>query len=251
MRDKPVAGPVVLVMITTALVVSLHRLGDVTGLSIDWSNPIVWADTTTAEEIVGGCARQLGLVIGYWVLLTVVVSVLSHGPHRPRWVALVTLPAVRRVVDRALAATVVVSMATTTLPAALAEPPPPIVAEAQADGIPVPHITMTEFLATEPGKPNVGAQPVPVPIAIPTLSPVGGTVGAEPPSSHIVHPGENLWRIAAEHLADELGREPDNRSVAEYWRRLIAANRPTLRSGDPNLIYPGEVLLLPDAPDSP
>ena len=100
MRDKPVAGPVVLVMITTALVVSLHRLGDVTGLSIDWSNPIVWADTTTAEEIVGGCARQLGLVIGYWVLLTVVVSVLSHGPHRPRWVALVTLPAVRRVVDR-------------------------------------------------------------------------------------------------------------------------------------------------------
>jgi nucleoid-associated protein YgaU len=38
---------------------------------------------------------------------------------------------------------------------------------------------------------------------------------------------------------------PTNREVAEYWRKVIDANRDRLRSGDPNLIYPGEEIILP------
>ncbi|MDJ0954257.1 MAG: LysM domain-containing protein [Acidimicrobiia bacterium] len=251
MKGKAATVPVVLVMATTALVLALHQLGNVTGLSIDWSNPAGWADTATAEAMVGGCARQLGLFIGYWVLLTVVVSVLSHGPRRPRWVELITVPAVRRMVDRALAATMALSIVTTSLPAALAEPPPPIVSEAHTDGIPVPHITMVDVDAPKPDKHDAGSDTVSVPIRIPTPSLGDATARIAQTGSHVVQRGENLWTIAAMHLATELGDEPDGRSVGEYWRLVVAANRLTLRSGDPNLIYPGEVLSLPDIPGSP
>ena len=55
-------------------------------------------------------------------------------------------------------------------------------------------------------------------------------------------PGDNLWTIAR----GALGGTAADAEVAPYWNALIAANRSRLRSGDPNLIYPGEVLGLPD-----
>ena len=58
-----------------------------------------------------------------------------------------------------------------------------------------------------------------------------------PPRTHIVEPGENLWSIA-ESVA---GRN----NLLPYWRALVAQNDATLRSGDPNLIFPGEILTLP------
>jgi hypothetical protein len=33
--------------------------------------------------------------------------------------------------------------------------------------------------------------------------------------------------------------------VTRYWLRVVEANRPNLRSGDPDLIYPGEIVILP------
>jgi nucleoid-associated protein YgaU len=56
----------------------------------------------------------------------------------------------------------------------------------------------------------------------------------------VINRGEHLWSIAASHLGD--GTIAD---VAPYWRRLIAHNRARLRSGDPDLVYPGEVVELP------
>jgi nucleoid-associated protein YgaU len=54
--------------------------------------------------------------------------------------------------------------------------------------------------------------------------------------------------IAREHLSQQRGGgsgAPTNREVAEYWHRVIEANRDRLRSGDPDLIYPGEEIILP------
>jgi len=50
--------------------------------------------------------------------------------------------------------------------------------------------------------------------------------------------GDNLWRIAATAAGHE--------DIADYWRRLITANAGLLRSGDPDLIYPGEQIVLPE-----
>jgi nucleoid-associated protein YgaU len=60
-----------------------------------------------------------------------------------------------------------------------------------------------------------------------------------------VRAGDSLWLIARARLTDASGRAPGETEVANYWRAVIAANRPTLRSGDPSLIYPGEILVLP------
>ena len=63
---------------------------------------------------------------------------------------------------------------------------------------------------------------------------------------HTVVVGDNLWSIAAAELARRSSRaELSNASIAEYWGRLIASNRMQLRSGNPNLIFPGERVTLP------
>ena len=59
------------------------------------------------------------------------------------------------------------------------------------------------------------------------------------PISVIVEPGDHLWKISEQHL------EGTRRAVANYWLNVIEVNTPTLRSGDPDLIYPGEVISLP------
>ena len=58
--------------------------------------------------------------------------------------------------------------------------------------------------------------------------------------------GDNLWTIASAELARRSGGVPTDREVARYWLQVIAANRATLRSGDPNLIYPDEIVELPN-----
>jgi nucleoid-associated protein YgaU len=60
--------------------------------------------------------------------------------------------------------------------------------------------------------------------------------------------GDNLWAIARDHLSRQRSGgsgEPTNHEVAAYWLKVVQANRDRLRSGDPDLIYPGERVTLP------
>jgi len=71
---------------------------------------------------------------------------------------------------------------------------------------------------------------------------------APPPagaSTVVVVRGDHLWKISERHLGSVLGREATASQITPYWRRVIEVNRGSLRSGDPNLIYPGEVVTLP------
>lgn len=67
----------------------------------------------------------------------------------------------------------------------------------------------------------------------------------ESADSYTVVPGDNFWAIAKAQVEANLGREATNTEVANYWVILIDANRSTIRSGDPDLIFPGEVFTLP------
>jgi hypothetical protein len=65
--------------------------------------------------------------------------------------------------------------------------------------------------------------------------------------------GDSLWTIARDHLAEVRGRraaELSDREIAAYWVRVVAVNRGGVRSGDVDLIYPGEVVELPRVPRS-
>ncbi|MSO79645.1 MAG: hypothetical protein EXQ79_08555 [Acidimicrobiia bacterium] len=79
-----------------------------------------------------------------------------------------------------------------------------------------------------------------------TKTPV--VVPAAAATSYTVVAGDNFWEISARHLAAETGRERgalSTNDIVEYWVRVCNANRDRIRSGDVNLIDPGEVVELP------
>lgn len=59
-----------------------------------------------------------------------------------------------------------------------------------------------------------------------------------------VKPGDNLWSISREALAEHDDAVTDE-EIVTFWQEVIADNQDDLRSGDPNLIYPGEVIAIP------
>jgi nucleoid-associated protein YgaU len=64
--------------------------------------------------------------------------------------------------------------------------------------------------------------------------------------AHVVVAGDNLWQIARAEVIRASGSDrPANARIAPYWQQVVEANRSTLRSGDPSLIFPGEVVTLP------
>jgi len=72
-----------------------------------------------------------------------------------------------------------------------------------------------------------------------------GVVTDETETTVVVENGDHLWKISASHLDDALGRPAEDGEIAPFWRSVIESNRDDLRSGDPDLIYPGEVVVLP------
>ena len=83
------------------------------------------------------------------------------------------------------------------------------------------------------------------------VPPVAHDQSKVPPSTVVAERGDNLWDLAAAALARATGRERaalDEGEIARYWSVVCDANRATVRSGDVNLIYPGEVLVLPSWP---
>jgi nucleoid-associated protein YgaU len=83
------------------------------------------------------------------------------------------------------------------------------------------------------------------PVGESSFVPIGlNTVDRNLPSV-VVEDGDHLWKISQAHLDQVLGKPATADEVDPYWRSLIEANRDRLVSGDPNLIYPGEVVVLP------
>jgi hypothetical protein len=71
-----------------------------------------------------------------------------------------------------------------------------------------------------------------------------GSVGSDPRLRH-VESGDNLWSIAEEVMTAR-GGDPDVRTIADYWLRLIERNRHNLADPDnPDLLFRGQWLDLP------
>jgi nucleoid-associated protein YgaU len=61
-----------------------------------------------------------------------------------------------------------------------------------------------------------------------------------------VEPGDSFWSIAQEVLIDNGLAHPDDEEIADYWRRLVVANRDRLASpAHPDLLFPGQIMRLP------
>jgi len=60
--------------------------------------------------------------------------------------------------------------------------------------------------------------------------------------------GDSFWSIAVAHLTDVGGVAPTDAEVVPYWQRLVDDNRDRLADPqNPDLLFPGQVVVLPDA----
>jgi nucleoid-associated protein YgaU len=196
--------------------------------SVDWSHVSTWLETVDPEDAVVALVRAAAIATAAYLLATTALYVaasLTRVPALIRGASLVTLPGLRRVVDGALAATIVVA------PTSLAFGASPVAAQSA----PVIAHAYSPSPAGDTG-----------PIYEPT--PAGGEAPARPAATHVVRRGDSLWMIATEHLAAARGVPADavpQLEVAEAWRAIVNLNVSSLSSGDPNLIYPGEIVQLP------
>jgi nucleoid-associated protein YgaU len=81
----------------------------------------------------------------------------------------------------------------------------------------------------------------------PSPAPAPAPAAAPAPRTYEVQPGDHLWSIAERRLAQHLGRQPTEAEVVPYWRSVIEINRNRLADPrNPDLIFPEQVLVLPD-----
>ena len=280
MRTRVVATLrlIALVAIEVAAIALLRgRGGAASPDTIDWAHLGRWLDLTAPEDAVTAVVRLVGLVLATWLLASTVlylaartsrVGLLLRGA---RWA---TLPFVRKVVDGALAASVLSSAVLSAFPAGAQVPQPaPIVVGLGATTTTAPaHLYGPVAAGDGDGGTSKATSPLPSTLAVrPTTSVPPAPAAAAPPSRasegelgglraqaptgagsishvHTVVAGDNLWTIAEDDLARQSGRKAQDLTLAEvagHWVRVVAANRDRIASGNPNLIFPGETIVCP------
>ena len=176
----------------------------------------------SGDDIALAAAWMGAVVCSAWVTVVALATTVALGARGPRLAEVVA-----RAAPRWICLLAGVAVVTSTLAVSSALP-----ATAATD----------EPVVRTPAPPPTRAAPAPT---APASRPVRHQ---SPPSTHVVQPGDNLWRVARDTLVVRGTAAPADREITTYWRRVIAANLATLRSGDANLIYPGEVITLPRLP---
>lgn len=199
-----------------------------------------WLDQRPPTEVVFALLRLVALILAWYLLAVTVGGVLGRALRLAALVTVVdalTLPAVRRMLSGAVGLSFAATALTGPVGTAVAgaEPPPVATMRRLPDGAaPSPPVVPGEIMRRLPEEP-------------PPVSPPAAT-----PRTWTVRPGDHFWAIAERMLADAWGRSPSNDDVSPYWRSLVAANRHRLRDpGNPDLLFPGQVLVVPAPPPAP
>jgi hypothetical protein len=232
----------------TTVVVGLHWLGrfDLRGpTGLSGSELSTWADDPAL--VVATVARWLGLAAGWYLLVIVAaVGLLGVPAADSGWRRLVPTPLVGTVAALlgvvAVAAPAASHMARTG----------PLVAPETATTLRMDNVTPLRLtpdrVAEHPLDEATGSSRVaPTPETPPSTAPVPVGETTE------VRTGDSFWSLAEEHLEDVWGRRNlSDAEIVPFWRTLIDANRAELTDpGNPDLLLPGQRLVVPEAPPDP
>jgi hypothetical protein len=235
----------VLLAAESAAVVAVHRLGARAPFDLPLTELEPWLRAAPADAL-AAALRLAALAVAWWLLAATALYagacvVGSRGNGRfartaRELSARVTPRAIRVAVDRTLVTSVAVGalLVPAGARAVAADDPSPRVIVDVRDGRDPGSIT--SLPAETPGVSPVAPPPLPPSAVVETVRIV------------VVAEGDNLWSLSADAVARATGRPRgalDDDEIARYWVTVCDANRPTLRSGDVNLIYPGEVVVLP------
>lgn len=208
------------------------------------ASPRGWVAWVDAREPVAAAVALVRLLaeLAVWYVLAVSALHVAAGALRlggaHRLADALALPAVARLVRAGLGVGML---------AASAISPPDAAAPARGTATLAPDPAGTAVLAPSSGtavmRPLL-AEPETAPD--PDAHPAPGHPAA---TTWTVAPGDSLWSIAEEVLADAWGRPPADAEVDPFWRALVEVNRPRLADPtDPDLVHPGLVLEVPPLP---
>jgi len=251
------AGPVAFA--TCVVVLVLAGRGVLAPPPLDGANGLDavgdWVAHRGAVIAAVALVRLVALAAAAWMFVATSVRGLAAAAGATR-VALAAEaampPALRRLLTglagAGVAGTVLVGAAGPTVGVADAPPPVERMVRLPPDGEPG---------AAAPTEPS--AEPAAAPTAAPTESsaePATAAMSVLPPTAPapsvgsagdewVVAAGESFWSIAEDVVSDRLGRPPGDAEITSYWVRLVDANADRLVSGEADLIYPGQVFVLP------
>ncbi len=202
------------------------------------------------EEAIYGMIWLVAASATGWIAVSCAASTFAfvfRSSAAIRATRLITLKPIHALAANTAALLLAVYVASTPVQAAEAPPTPHLVEASAVD----------EHRAVSPATPEAsrttdeelgGTPPPPVPhlVARPDGLSSAGPVGKTNGLAHVVKPGDHLWSITALHLGRQLGHRPSNAAIAPLWRDVVRMNQDRLASGDPNLIFPGETILLPE-----
>jgi nucleoid-associated protein YgaU len=240
LRSARVVGTVA---VEAATLAALVAIGGRPGMGVPLGDLGDWLRDGDPATVVVALLRWVAVVLAAWTLLSTLLylaAASSRVPAAVRAVRWTTVPAVRRVVDAACAVSVATSVVATSVVLAPAG--------AGATSADPPSVSVVRdgrggdgSIARLPADPApTTTRPAPVPPAPTVVVPDDDVV--------VVDAGDNLWVLAARRLARASGRTPDevtDAEVAPYWVRVCDANRARLASSDPDLVFPGEQVVLP------
>ncbi len=234
----------------------LHGLADRRWFRIDYTDLGGWLERTNLPDALTAIARLAALGLAYYVLISTVlylIAMASGSRSLLRLTRPLAIPIVRSLADRLIAGSIAIG--TLATPLLGSTPPPdlrpdvPVSADIAAGHLPPSRLVdavESERLGemTAPDVVSFTGRPT-------TVSPVEGAEVTEPTpvvgvTEVTVRPGDHLWGLSEGRLSQAIGRAPLDHEVAPYWREVVEANRERIRSGNPDLIQPGEVVTLPD-----
>ncbi len=220
------------------------------------------------DQAIYGVVWLLAITCVGWLALSSVLSVIAYATRLPgaiRAVEWMTIPPIRRLARRSAALVLALGSLTMTSPAGATQAPPiphrvagaqpvavvmvdserncPVVPSGIGVVVPMPVVVDPAFAG--PGAGANGEPATSLPEQSQPASLAEGCGGSPDTISYTVRSGDNLWSISANHLRGQTDRAPSAAEIRPIWREVIELNRDRIRSGDPNLIYPGEELFLP------